>query len=316
MVWLTGASGYVGSHVLRRLLERGARVRCLLLPGEHIPSDLVARVDLVRGDLTTRDWLAQAGNDIDAVVHGAALMLPNPPGAITRVNVEGTANTLAFAQACSVKRFVYISAVSAIYSSLNVYGRSKAEAERLVRSSGLPYTILRPTMIYGRGGGSHFATLSSMIKRAPGIVPVLGPGTARLQPVCIDDVVDAVELALFHPAAANQAYNVGGATALSFNELVDAIAGAAGRRRVKVHIPMPLCAAAAAVLVRISAKSTLTPESLHGINQDATVDIGPFRADCGYRPRTLAEGLAREFGSAQQQQTRHENTTTRNSSPS
>ena len=151
-----------------------------------------------------------------AVVHAASAMLPNPPALIQRVNVEGTRNMLAFAERAGATRFVYLSAVSAVYARLNSYGRSKAEAERLVRESGLPHTILRPTMVYGPGGGLHFAKLVAVAEKIPLIFPVLGSGTARLQPVWIDDVVDAIMLVLDEPRAHGRTYNLSGATALPF----------------------------------------------------------------------------------------------------
>lgn len=270
-------------------------MRCLLLPEGRIDPAFASAVEVVPGDVTKFETFAAHGSAIDTIVHCAALMLPNPADRITTVNVEGTANTIRFARDWAISRIVHVSAVSAVYASKNVYGISKARAEQLVVESGLDYTILRPTMIYGRGGGLHFAKLVSLIKRAPGVIPVLGPGTARLQPVWIDDVVTAIELALASPQAMNRVYNVSGATVVTFNELVDLIVASAGLRRVKVHVPLAICAAAAVLIARLSESSMLSPESLRGLSQDATIDYAPFEHECGYRPLALAEGLARIF---------------------
>ena len=107
----------------------------------------------------------------------------------------------------------------------------------MVIASGLDYTILRPTMIYGSGGGLHFQKLVSLIRRAPGLFPVLGPGRARLQPVSIEDVVTAIELALSRPEAAEKTYSVSSATVVTFNDLVDRIGGAGSTFRWRSVTP-------------------------------------------------------------------------------
>ena len=295
VIWLTGASGYVGAHVLRRLAERDASVRCLVLPDDPVSPAATARVELVRGDLTRLESFARDGGGIETIVHVASLMLPNAAARIRAVNVDGTANLLRFAAEWRVKRFVYISAVSAVYETRNVYGLSKAQAERMVIESGLDYTILRSTMVYGRGGGLHFQKLVSFIDRAPGVLPILGAGRARLQPVWIDDLVTAIDLVLSCPRAIGKTYNVSGATVVTFDGLVDRIIAAAGVRRVKLHIPLILCRVAARLLSLLTEQSVLSPDALRGLNQDATIDYRPFQEECGYSPISLDEGLARVF---------------------
>jgi NADH dehydrogenase len=295
MIWLTGASGYVGRHILRRLIDRKARVRCLVLPDDPAPLPGGPSVDVVRGDLTRLDSFVRSGDGVDTVVHAASLMLPNPAGRIEAVNTGGTASLLQAASQWGARRFVYISAVSAVYETKNVYGASKARAERMVMDSGLAYTILRPTMIYGRDGGLHFQKLVGLIRRAPGALPILGPGRARLQPVWIEDVATAIELALSSPQAVKKAYNVSGQTIVTFNELVDRIMAAIGSRKAKIHVPLGLCLAVARLVSLVTSDSVLSPDALHGMNQDAAIDYRPFQTECGYDPISLDEGFARVF---------------------
>ena len=291
MFFLTGASGYIGGHVLRRLLAHGARVRCLLLPNESLDG-VAERVEIVRGDVTQLDSFRAAADGVETVIHCAAAMLPNAADRIQRVNVEGTRNVLRFAQRDGLRQFVYFSAVSAVYRQRNVYGESKAAAEALVTASGLPYTILRPTMVYGDGGGLHFQQLVRLVRRAPGALPILGNGQARLQPVWIDDVVRAVELVLDHPAAAGQTYGVAGATVVTFDEYIDLLSRLLGRPRpLKLHVPLALCTAAGRVIESLAGPGFYSPAALRGINEDATLDTRPFEIDCGYRPSPLEDGL-------------------------
>jgi nucleoside-diphosphate-sugar epimerase len=147
MIFLTGAAGSIGAKVARRLVERSLSVRCLALPGESVGALGGLSVEVVRGDVTDIDTFVAQGSGVDTVVHCAAAMLPERAERIQRVNVDGTANVLRFAERHGARRFVYVSAVSAVYRDKNAYGRSKAEAERLVAESGLDHTILRPSGI-------------------------------------------------------------------------------------------------------------------------------------------------------------------------
>lgn len=294
MIFLTGASGYVGRHLLERLRARGVAVRCLALPDDAAaPSG--PGIEVVRADLLDAAALPPMGAGVSAVVHAAALMLPNRAERIRAVNVDGTRNLLAAARTWGGARFVYLSAVSAVYAEKNCYGRSKAEAEQLVVESGLDYTILRPTMVYGAGGGLHFAQLVRLLRRIPLVTPILGTGGARLQPVFIGDVVDAIERALDNPRASRRVYGVSGATVVRFDELCRRICSVLGLRRIQLRIPLGLLKAAARVAARLPG-SFLTPEALSGLSQDATLDYASFQAECGYAPMDIDAGLRRALG--------------------
>lgn len=296
VVFLTGATGYLGEKLLSRLVESGRKVRCLVLPGD--PADPRGRhsCDVVRGDLSDPKGLGSLMEGVDTVIHGAALMPPNDAEKIRKVNVGGTAALLEAAKAKGIRRFIYLSAVSAVYPVKNAYGRSKAEAEALVEASGLDFTILRLTMLYGEGGGLHFAKLVGLIEKIPLVFPVLGPGLARLQPVYVDDAVRAVEVVLGSPAAVGRTFDVSGGSIVTFNELVDAVAAAMGRRRVRLHAPLWLCRIAAAAAERLKPDSFLSGDAIVGLTQDATLDHSALLREFGWKPLDLASGLALYFG--------------------
>jgi NADH dehydrogenase len=225
-------------------------------------------------------------------------MPPNDPERIRAVNVGGTAALVEKARAEGVRRFIYLSAVSAVYPIKNAYGRSKAEAEVLVAASGLDFTILRLTMLYGDGGGLHFAKLVDLLEKIPIVFPVLGPGRALLQPVYVDDAVRAVEIALTSPAALGRTLNVSGTSVVTFNELVDAVAAAMGHRRIRLHAPLWLCRVAAAAAERLKPGSFLSRDAIVGLTQDATLDHSELLREFGWRPLDLTSGLALYFGRA------------------
>jgi NADH dehydrogenase len=296
VIFLTGASGYVGMRVGERLSGQSRRLRSLVLPDDRTDPSQRFSTQVVRGDVRDLDSFASYGDGVNAIVHAAAVMPPAPAERMREVNVRGTANMIAFARRWRIRRFVYLSAVSAVYPEKNAYGASKADAERLVSESGLDHTILRLTMVYGPDGGLHFQKLVSLLKRIPLVFPVPGAGAARLQPVFIGDVVRAVELVLSTGAASGKTYNVSGGTVVRLRDLVDLIAAAEGLRRQRVHVPIALCRAGVGLLAAVLPSSFFSSDALVGLTQDADLDHMRFHDECGYAPLSLDEGFARVFG--------------------
>jgi nucleoside-diphosphate-sugar epimerase len=306
IVLLTGATGYLGERLLQRLVASGRKVRCLVLPSDENDPRRLYPCEVARGDLSDPKRLDSLLEGVDTILHSAALMPPNDAERIRAVNVGGTAALVDKARAEGVRRFIYLSAVSAIYPVKNAYGRSKAEAEALVAASGLDFTILRLTMLYGEGGGLHFAELVRLMEKIPLVFPVLGPGRARLQPVYVDDAVRAVEIALTSPTAVGRTLNVSGSSVVTFNELVDAVAAAMGRRRIRLHAPLWLCRVAAAAAERLKPGSFLSRDAIVGLTQDATLDHSDLLREFGWMPLDLTSGLALYFGSAANGNASHE----------
>jgi nucleoside-diphosphate-sugar epimerase len=296
VLFLTGASGYVGMRVGERLAGRGRRLRCLVLPDDPVDPGNRFPAQVVRGDLRDLDSFAAYGDGVNAIVHAASVMPPAGADHIKDVNVRGTANMIDFARRWEIRRFVYFSAVSAISSPKSAYGASKAEAERLVTESGLDYTVLRPTMVYGPDGAADFRSLVTLVRSMPLLSPVPGSGSARLQPVFIGDLVRAVELVLSTAAATGKTYNVSGGTVVRVRELLERIAAAEGLRRLRISVPLILCRAAAGALRLAVPSSLFSPDALLDLSEDADLDNGRFQVECGYQPLTLDEGFARVFG--------------------
>ena len=296
MLFLTGASGYIGMRVGERLASRNRRVRSLVLPDDPVDPGHRFPTQVVRGDLTLPGSFDAYGDGVNAIVHTAAAMPPASAARIRAVNLEGTANMVAFARRWKIRRFVYFSAAPPHAAADDAYARSKVEAERLVVDSGLDYTILRLALVYGPGGARPFRSLVSRLHRIPLVYPIAGRGNTRLRPVYIGDVVGAVELVLSNGAATRKTYNVSGGTTVAMRELVDRIAAAEGLRRLRVHLPMAACRLMSRTLTRILPAAAYTPDALLGLAEDADLDHTRFHEECGYAPLTLEQGFARVFG--------------------
>jgi nucleoside-diphosphate-sugar epimerase len=296
VIFLTGASGYVGMRVGERLAGRGGRVRCLVLPADQVDPGNRFPTQVVRGDLCDLETFAAYGDGVNAIVHTAAARPPSPVAQMGDVNVRGTAHMIDFARQWKVARFVHVSACAAVSAADSAYGASLAGAEELVARSGLDYTILRPTLVYGPEGAGDFRSLVALVQSFPLLSPLPGPGSARLQPVYIGDLVQAVELVLSNPAAIGKTYNVSGASVVRTRELVGRIAQAEGLRRFGIPVPMMVFRATAAALRLAVPRSVFRPDAILGLARDADLDHKALRDDVGYEPLTLDAGFARVFG--------------------
>lgn len=224
-VFVAGGTGFVGSRVVAKLLEMGHEVVCLARKPEEVR--LPESVRLVKGDATEPYNLAEALKGADAAINLIGIIRSHDARGITfrKLHVEATRNLLNAAKDAGIKRFIQMSANSAAPDGIAEYLRTKFEAEELVKSSGLEWTIFRPSLIFGRPpeGKMEFCTQISGILRSSPVVPVFGNGEYRLQPVHLDDVASCFALAVDNQKSASHIFHLGGPETLSYNTILDLI---------------------------------------------------------------------------------------------
>ncbi len=248
-VLVTGATGFVGQEVVRAVCGNGHSVRVLARhPASPTALKLQAEygVELRAGDVLDEASLAGAMEFTDAVIHLVGIISECGDKTFQRVHAQGTRNVLAAARAQNVKRYVHMSALGTRLDAASRYHQSKWAAEESVRRSSLAYTIFRPSLIYGNR--DHFVNLFARLMRFSPLVPVMGDGCARFQPVAVEDVAKAFSEALTQDRASAQTYDLCGPEPLTFNELLDTIAEVIGKRRWKLHVPFGLARGQAALL--------------------------------------------------------------------
>jgi len=240
-VFLTGGTGFVGSEVLRQLLAAGHSVRCLVRSGSEEKLAVKEGVEIHNGDVTMANTLQGAMEGCDAVMHLVGIIRDFPTRGITfqRFHVEATRNMVNAATSQGVKRYIQMSANGSRSEASSLYHRSKWDAEELVRGSALQWTIFRPSVIFGPGG--EFVTmLADMVRKLP-VVPVLGDGKYRLAPIAVSEVAVSFVKALNDAASIGKSYNCCGPESYSYDELLDVIGQALGKKRVcKLHQPLLL----------------------------------------------------------------------------
>jgi len=293
-IFLTGGTGFVGHAVVRALVAQGFLVRCLVRPGSEAELRGFESIDRVPGDLMKPEGLVQAAEGCAGLVHLVGIIREHRARGITfdRLHRQGTENALRIAREAGIPRYVHMSALGTRAGAPSAYHRTKWRAEEAVRSSGLEWTIFRPSIIFGPG--DHFVSvLASMVRRLPA-VPVLGDGGYRLQPIPVEQVAEGFARALRLPVSAGQTYEVGGPEPHRFVDILDQIGRALGRKRVrKIHVPLGPVKAATRLLQWVPAYP-VTPDQLTMLEEESVVpDPARFFDAFALTPEPLLEGLVR-----------------------
>ncbi|HEY7471909.1 MAG TPA: complex I NDUFA9 subunit family protein [Gemmatimonadota bacterium] len=239
MILVTGATGFVGSEILRRASRRGWRVRGLARHPDRVQElGLLPHVELFRGDVTDPDELDEAMEGVTAVVHLVGIIAATSEQGFEKVHVEGTRAALDAAARAGVPRFVHMSALGAPEGrGVTAYFRTKWEAEEAVRASGLSATVFRPSLVFGRDS-ELFGPLARVVRWSP-VVPLPGGGRQRFQPVWVGDVAECFLQAARMERSPEPVYEAAGPEVLDLRDVVGALADAMGRRRPAI-VPLPM----------------------------------------------------------------------------
>jgi uncharacterized protein YbjT (DUF2867 family) len=290
-IFVTGATGFVGRAVIHALRAEGYGVRCLVRRGSEGDLRGQEAIERVEGDVLARETLERGMAGCDTVIHLVGIIRERPTihATFERVHVQGTVNVLECAAATGVRRYLHMSALGTRADARSRYHRTKWAAEEVVRSSPIPWTIFRPSIIYGRGD-EFVNLLAAMIRRYP-VTPVIGNGLQRLQPIPVDQVAEGFARAVALDAAAKHIYPVGGPDAVTMLRLLDLIGAAVGRPRVrKIHVPIGFVRPLARAFHRLPG-FPLTPDQLLMLEEDNVCDPEPFFATFGLIPVPLVAGL-------------------------
>ncbi|HEY6007492.1 MAG TPA: complex I NDUFA9 subunit family protein [Geobacteraceae bacterium] len=238
LIFISGATGFIGGHLRRTLLARGHRLRLLAHRTAEAPT---AGVETVNGDVTRKESYAAMVRGCDAVINLVGIIREFPGKGVTfeRLHVEATGAMVAAAREAGVGRYLQMSALGTRPDATSRYHRSKYRAEEQVRASGLDWTILRPSIVFGPRDG-FVNILAGQIRSLPA-VPVIGDGAYRIQPISADDVARCFADALELPGTVAQTFELCGPDRLTYNNMLDTIGRVLGKGRViKLHSPLGL----------------------------------------------------------------------------
>ncbi len=312
-VLVTGATGFIGSHLVDALLARGAGVRILVRRSSNIEKFKRKDIEIVFGDIRDVASLKRATEDIDVVYHLAALLgEPNVTSEELReINVHGTEKILEVSVANNVKRFLYLSAGAVMGNSTQMadetvecnpstpYAQSKYDAEQIalkyMNDYNLPVTIVRSTMVYGPGEMHSKLKMVQMIKK--GLFRIIGDGKNQVSWVYVDNIVQGIILASKKERAIGEIYIISDERPYTMNELVEAMAEELGVK-TPGHVPKWIAVIVAVTLEGLSKIFKFSPplfrDRIISLTANHSLDCSKARIDLGYKSNiTLREGIKR-----------------------
>lgn len=286
-ICISGATGFVGGHLCKELLSRGHTLKLLA----HSPKAVnLTDAELVSGDATSAEDCLKAAAECDAVINLVGIIREFPARGVTfeRLHIEATHNMLAAARQNGIHRYLQMSALGSRAAAVSGYHRSKYAAEELVVASGLDYTIFRPSLIFGPKDA--FVNMLADFIRRFSVVPVIGDGRYRMQPIAADDVARCFAIALEKPETVGRAYNICGPDRLNYLEVVDAVAKALGRYFVfKLKNPLVLMQFITPILERFPFYP-VTSDQITMLLEESICD-GTWQEVFGFEPVGFAEGI-------------------------
>ena len=288
-VTVFGGSGFIGRYVVKRLAARGAVIavvsRNASAAGFLRPMGDVGQIAQIDAGLGDAMGIGAALAGADAVVCSVGILYERGKQRFDEVHHRGPALVARLAKSAGVKRFVHISAIGVHPAAPSAYARSKAEGEAAVRGVFPEATILRPSIVFGPEDDffNRFARLARFLP----VLPLIGGGHTRFQPVYVGDVADAVVAALDRPDTPGATYELGGPEVLTFKQLLELLLREIRRRRALVPLPFALASVAAAFLEWLP-KPPLTRDQVKLLRSDNVVMPGrPSLAELGITPTAL-----------------------------
>ena len=287
-VAVTGATGFVGRHLVNRLLKDSHDV--IVVTNQRSGTDLFSdRVKYARGSVHVPNQLIQAFSNCQAVFHLVGIIAETRKNTFKTTVEQGTKNVISACRQNNIETIIYLSALGTSEESGSKYFETKWAAEQFVKNSGLNWTIFRPSIIYGRGDG-FLAMMSKIIKLSP-FVPIFGDGKYKLQPVYIGDLVKAMAKSLTSKECQGETIEIGGAEPLEYVEIIDSIKKALKKKRMNLFIPMAVIKPVAVLLEKILKPSPLTTDQLIMLEKGSVCDLSKMKRLFDIEPVGFDEGL-------------------------
>jgi uncharacterized protein YbjT (DUF2867 family) len=292
-VFVTGGTGFVGREILQQLTAAGHTVRALVREGSESKLAVLENVSVYPGDVTDAASLEGGPAGCDAVIHLVGIIREFPGRGVTfqKMHVAATENILRATEQQGVKRYLHMSSNGTRADGITAYHRTKWQAEELVRKSSLDWTIFRPSLIFGRD--SEFVRmLTELIRKIP-VIPVIGDGQYRMQPVAVEQVASSFVQALAMPGTIGETYLLGGGTSYSYDEILDLTARALGKQNAsKIHQPLFMIKPMIKMLQGFE-KFPITEDQLKMLVEGNVCDPADWAQTFDINPLSYGEGIGK-----------------------
>lgn len=293
MIFVSGGTGFIGSHAVRKLVAAGYKLRLLAFKGPGLATGLPAEhVEYSIGSITDPVSLKGKMDGCDVAINFVGIIVQVREATFERIHVEGVRNLLEEAKRAAVKRFIHISALGASDKPSSEYFRTKWLAEQLIKTSGIPYVILRPSLVFGPED-KFFNMLKPMLYSP--VVPVVGTGKTRFQPIWVGDIASCVAKSVDDEKPLNGVWEIAGPGQMTFDALLDRMADVLNLApRLKLHIPVGLMRPVARAMEAILPKPPLTTDQLKMLSIDNVTPANALVEVFGIQPHPFRETI-REY---------------------
>jgi len=288
-ILVTGGTGFVGSAVVTALGDRPLR---LLVRDRTKSSKFAApNIELVEGDVTIPETLPDAVRGCESVIHLVGIIEERGGATFDGVIRQGSVNVVNAAQDAGARRFIHMSALGASDRPGFGYMNAKWEAEKAVKATDFAWTIFRPSVIFGPGDG--FVTALAGVVRSFPVIPVVGDGLTKFQPLSVKDVADAYVSAVDDPSTAGKTFELGGPEILTYEQMLDIIATKLGKKKRKVHMPVGLMKTVVSLSSPLpkAIKPPVTSEQLKMLALDNSTTYSATEKLIGRQPLRLRDGI-------------------------
>jgi uncharacterized protein YbjT (DUF2867 family) len=279
LVTIYGGSGFLGRHVVRAIARTGARMRIAVrrpeLAGHLQPLGSVGQINPVQGNVRFPDSLIAAAEGADAVINLVGILFPTGKQSFKSVQDEGARHVAEVAKASGARSLVHVSAIGADADSPSVYGRSKAAGEAAVKAVFPEAVILRPSVVFGPED-DFFNRFAALARLSP-VLPLIGGGRTKFQPVFVGDVARSVVAALTGLASADKPYELGGPEILTMRDVMERVLDYSMRERPLMPWPFWLAKLQAAFLQWLPTPP-LTVDQVRLLQSDNVVSDAAIKA--------------------------------------
>lgn len=274
MILVTGGTGFVGSHLIKRLASERIQTRCLARKTSAIEKLKELGIAVAYGDVLDKESLKKAVEDVETVIHLIGIIVEKKGATFEIIHTQGTKNLLEVSKEAGVQRFIYISALGARENARSRYHKTKLEAERAVINSGMEYIIFRPSIMIGEGG-EFITMLSKIVRRAP-IIPIID-GESKVQPIYVENTVDCIIKSLADPKTTNRIFEIAGPDQITYKELFLILMEFLDVDNPTFQIPITFMWPAAYILERVMEKPPITTQQLIMLQEDNICDISEMQ---------------------------------------
>lgn len=290
MILVTGGTGFVGGHLVDRLLQEKIQSRCLVRKGSNIEKLKKEKpiIDLAFGDLTDEESLKNALEGVETVIHLIGIIVEKKGATFEIIHTQGTRNLVKACKMAGVRRFIYISALGAREKARSRYHITKWEAEQAVIKSGMEYVIFRPSIMIGKGG-EFITMLSKIVQEAP-VVPIID-GKSKVQPIYVENTIDCIIKSLKEPRIRNRIFEIAGPDQITYKELFLTLMDVLEIKKPTLEMPIWLMYPAAYIIERLIEKPPITTQQLIMLQEDNICDIKEIQKVLDLHLISLKEAL-------------------------